>query len=625
MLKLWRGASSSNQPTQQDPKLAAFAPPEVEAAIPAPIEDGVKTKDPLPQMMEPAETLSVEESSDVADFRLGAEQVKEDTPKIPEVTAAVTLPTAVSDNGATTETGGDSPQPPRTVSEGTQTTKPSPMERVRSLSLRSFGFFYGRSTPNLPTTIEDGTDADESEVVTTTPSLITQPAVPNSSPFTPPPPTPVHHPLKKAKRPTRAQKKTTSYALLLRSIIIGIPYSSTGRSKPPPMKKLKSELLKPKDANRLIAEVRDLPTPDTSHGVLHGTLRGLNGKLEEKDIPVVPNGRTPIHAVCLDCTDEEADDLHFNRLTSASGVVKTGGGSTTLLTLTPEVAQTGPTLLPNGSSSGGKPVPNIAQADLSSIIPVLQTIRLIDLVSQSIETIGTPANDFGFGQSVEEGGGFLAGAIPSASLLAESVVEVGQQLLSLGFATSAAVVPNHVGVYPPKDRLSVLSYWWGYEVVIPPPSMKYLADCKSIQNAALNFLTAFALFNSGVRELLPFVRYVSQFMDFEWNSIKAQNKGKGVVCAATWVMPAALVPRPWDFEDPPATAKPNPKGKSTVATGVAFRPDTLPGTQVIVPAQPEPELTVSRQPSSSSIPMVTLSPPTLLESLVTSEPEPGLE
>lgn len=385
----------------------------------------------------------------------------------------VPFPAAVPKTSSATETGGPSLQPHHTVSEGTLTTSASPLDRVRRLSLRSFAFFYGRSTSNLPAAIENGDEEDG-----TADDTVAHPSAPTHQepqPDTPAATAPIltHQQSKKPKRPTRAEKRTASYALLLRSIIIGTPYSSTGRSKPPPLKKLKSELLNPKDANRLIAEVRGLPTPDTSRGVLHGTLRGLNGKLEEKDFPVVPTGRTPIHAVCLDCTDARADEAHFSRLTTSSAAGSKGGG-TTVLTLTPEVAQTAPsTLSPPGSSSAS--FPNIAQADLSSILPMLQTLRLVDLVSQSIELIGTPSNDFGFGQSVDDGGGFLAGAVPSSGSLAEGVIEVGQQLLSLGFATSAAVVPSHVGVYPPKDRLSVLSYWWGYEVVIPPPSMKYLA------------------------------------------------------------------------------------------------------------------------------------------------------
>jgi hypothetical protein len=50
----------------------------------------------------------------------------------------------------------------------------------------------------------------------------------------------------------------------------------------------------------------------------------------------------------------------------------------------------------------------------------------------------------------------------------------------------------------------------------------------------MNFLSALSLINNGVREILPFVRYISQFVDFEFSAIKSQDKGQGVVCAATW-------------------------------------------------------------------------------------------
>jgi len=68
------------------------------------------------------------------------------------------------------------------------------------------------------------------------------------------------------------------------------------------------------------------------------------------------------------------------------------------------------------------------------------------------------------------------------------------------------------------------------EVCLPPPTLKYLAvsdavlqclcliynclkNVKSIQNSALNLLTAVSLFNNGVREILPFVYvYMLQFI-----------------------------------------------------------------------------------------------------------------
>lgn len=60
-------------------------------------------------------------------------------------------------------------------------------------------------------------------------------------------------------------------------------------------------------------------------------------------------------------------------------------------------------------------------------------------------------------------------------------------------------------------------------------------NAQSISGTVMNFLTALSLVNNGVREVLPFIRYIAQFMDFEFNNIKAQDEGRGVVCAATWL------------------------------------------------------------------------------------------
>lgn len=59
-------------------------------------------------------------------------------------------------------------------------------------------------------------------------------------------------------------------------------------------------------------------------------------------------------------------------------------------------------------------------------------------------------------------------------------------------------------------------------------------EAQSIANTAINFLSAIALVQNGVREILPFIRYMAQFIDFEFDAIKQQDRGRGVVCAATW-------------------------------------------------------------------------------------------
>jgi hypothetical protein len=131
--------------------------------------------------------------------------------------------------------------------------------------------------------------------------------------------------------------------------------------------------------------------------------------------------------------------------------------------------------------------------------------------------------------------------------------------------------------------------WWGLEVVLPPPSLAYLSHAPSVAHAIINFLTAMSIANNGVAEILPFVRYISQYVDFEYNSIKQVDEGKGVVCAATWIMPAAMVPRAWDFADPPpAPANPAPVDPAPV-------PQPAPGESA--PAQPISSATASALPS----------------------------
>lgn len=103
-----------------------------------------------------------------------------------------------------------------------------------------------------------------------------------------------------------------------------------------------------------------------------------------------------------------------------------------------------------------------------------------------------------------------------------------------------------------EDNLTLFADWWGFELVLPPTTLVYLQvrsvfifylewlltallqRGQSISKTVINFLTAMAAVNNGVREILPFVRYISQFLEFEFNTILGQNQGLGVVCAATW-------------------------------------------------------------------------------------------
>ncbi|KAF9510032.1 hypothetical protein BS47DRAFT_105315 [Hydnum rufescens UP504] len=82
---------------------------------------------------------------------------------------------------------------------------------------------------------------------------------------------------------------------------------------------------------------------------------------------------------------------------------------------------------------------------------------------------------------------------PSPGIIADGINHVASQFLALGLSYSSAsyflsqssgsptahndenFLLNHIRVYPPLDRMSCISYWWGYELLFPEPSMVYLA------------------------------------------------------------------------------------------------------------------------------------------------------
>lgn len=247
----------------------------------------------------------------------------------------------------------------------------------------------------------------------------------------------------------------------------------------------------------------------------------------------------PIHAVCLDAIDKEAHEQHFVQLGS------------------------------------------VATATTTALSDALSNVHLVSLIT---------APDMGFGAPASSPG-LLAGAVPSAEAIIDGLQQITPQLLAFGFATSKAILPDHKGVVVPTDRLSVLTYWWGFEVCMPPPTIEHLRAAASPGTTLLNLLTALSIVSPGVREILPFVRYISQFVQTEWRMIEAADKGKGVVCCATWIMPAALVPRPWDFPDPPPATIVVGPGANLAPT--ASRPTT-------VAATPKPSVDVPRASSAYS-------------------------
>ncbi|KAH8828452.1 hypothetical protein DL96DRAFT_1603315 [Flagelloscypha sp. PMI_526] len=318
---------------------------------------------------------------------------------------------------------------------------------------------------------------------------------------------------------SRSDKRAQESALALRAVIIGPSRPAAASPKlsgivaKPQMSKIKSQLMDPKSANRIIVKLRELPANDEDTG----------GSTD----PAVRKRLTgPIHAVCLPHPEEQMDEQHFKKFHNTA--------------LQVEEAST--------ASASPFEAQNAAQDTMSQLTSMFNDLQVVDLIT---------APDLGIGQP-GDGKGLLAGSLPTPETVINGIKQITPELMTLGFAMGKAIFPDHTGIYPPLDRLSVFTYWWGLELAMPPPTLTYLSNVESVSNAIVNFLSALALVHNGVREIVPFVRYIAQFVDFEYNVIKKVDQGQGVVCAATWIMPAAMVPRPWDFEAPPAS-KPSEK------------------------------------------------------------------
>ena len=139
-------------------------------------------------------------------------------------------------------------------------------------------------------------------------------------------------------------------------------------------------------------------------------------------------------------------------------------------------------------------------------------------------------------------------------------------------------------------------------------------------HTVVNFLTALSVAHGGVAEILPFIRYISTYIDMEFSQIQGQDEGKGVVCAATWIMPAALVPRPWDFPQPPVDPTPAPSapaGSQASAPGagaVVLTPPLPANISAPVFVAPPGGATVAPEGvpgnKEAGVPGVTVTPPT---------------
>ena len=200
--------------------------------------------------------------------------------------------------------------------------------------------------------------------------------------------------LKRAIR-SKSEKRAKESAELVRALIVG-PNSISPASKKSQaltkgqLDKVKSELAKPKSANKVISQLRNLDLVTDASAPLPVT-------------PTKGKGCGPIHAVCLDETDEDFEKRHFAQLKP-------------------------------GTPSDALVAESVATANVDSVNSILGNLRIVDLVG----------SDFGFGQPVT-GQGIFAGAVPTAEAVLTGIKLLTPQLMSLGYVTGQAILPDHKG------------------------------------------------------------------------------------------------------------------------------------------------------------------------------------
>lgn len=214
----------------------------------------------------------------------------------------------------------------------------------------------------------------------------------------------------KAVRLSRSDLRARKNALRVRMLITGEPTGSLPAVSPvvakPQLEKIKTQLSTPKNANKLIQELRQLPATSSAPQIAKGG-----------------HHEAPIHAVCLEFADAEEESKHFAQLGSSPSQIDVSGGA----------------------SAGA--FPSIVSAPVQQLTALLNEMHVVELIRSPDLGIGQPG----------DGEGILAGAVPTPETVLKGVKEITPQLMALGFATGRAILPDHSGVYPPTDRISVLT------------------------------------------------------------------------------------------------------------------------------------------------------------------------
>lgn len=83
----------------------------------------------------------------------------------------------------------------------------------------------------------------------------------------------------------------------------------------------------------------------------------------------------------------------------------------------------------------------------------------------------------------------------------------------------------------PPESIEAQTYWWGYEIYIPPRTLQKLEDEGDVATGVLYFLGALS---KTVPLIYPFVNMIATYVAMQFTIIKAADRGNGIILVATW-------------------------------------------------------------------------------------------
>lgn len=222
--------------------------------------------------------------------------------------------------------------------------------------------------------------------------------------------------------------------------------------------KIAPQLLREDKANKVIAEIRQLSPLVQSE---HPTVLTSSSSTQLSSVALHASSRPPaVHGVCLEETDEEAETNVFSKL-----------ASTVSLTSLPPSPFT--------------PVPKTTiSASMNTLADVLGQLKLVNFLQldpanaaaapktlvESKPQNSTEAEPFSQPKDLKDVGKdvTLMGALPSPAVVADGVNNMATQLIALGLGDPKSMLaptapdlnellPDHSGLHPPTDRMSVIT------------------------------------------------------------------------------------------------------------------------------------------------------------------------